>query len=103
MSKRVDAKSSPAAGSVGARTSAEATTTRAILAIVKKRQRPSTKKRPQRLKRSEIPADLRAMARAGLIRLGSGKLPKGFWKMPRPADPSGAVLRALREERESGW
>jgi len=43
------------------------------------------------------------MARAGLIRLGSGKLPKGFWKMPRPAVPTAAVLKALLEERESGW
>ena len=46
-----------------------------------------------------VPAHLLEMARAGLVRLGSGKLPKGFWKMPRPADPTGAVLKALLEER----
>ncbi len=50
----------------------------------------------------EVPAHLLELARAGLVRLGSGKLPKGFWKMPRPKDPRGAVLKALLEERESG-
>ncbi len=42
------------------------------------------------------------LARAGLVRLGSGKLPKGFWKMPRPADPTGAGVKAVLEERETG-
>ncbi len=49
-----------------------------------------------------VPAHVLELARAGLIRLGTGKLPKGFWKMPRPADPTGAVLKTLLEERESG-
>ena len=61
------------------------------------------KVRPRSRGRSEIPHHLQEMARAGLIRLGSGKLPKGFWKMPRPAVPTAAVLKALLEERESGW
>jgi prevent-host-death family protein len=38
----------------------------------------------------------------GLIRLGPGKLPKGFWRIPRPEDPKGLVLEALLEEREAG-
>ena len=42
------------------------------------------------------------MEKEGLIRLGSGKLPKDFWAMPRAADPQGSVLGALLEERESG-
>jgi len=43
------------------------------------------------------------MEKQALIKLGSGKLPKGFWKMPRAKDPQGLVLRALLEERETGW
>jgi prevent-host-death family protein len=42
------------------------------------------------------------MERQGLIRLGSGKLPKEFWTMPRPEDPEGLVLRGLIEERGEG-
>jgi prevent-host-death family protein len=45
---------------------------------------------------------LSRMEKDGLIKLGSGKLPKGFWEMPRPEDPQGTVLKALIEERESG-
>ncbi len=42
------------------------------------------------------------LERQGLIRVGTGRLPKNFWKLPRPRDPKGKVLRALLEERESG-
>jgi prevent-host-death family protein len=42
------------------------------------------------------------MQKQGLIRLGSGKLPKDFWAMPRPEDPEGLALKALLEEREAG-
>jgi hypothetical protein len=42
------------------------------------------------------------MEKQGLIRLGSGKLPKDFWRMPRPDDPKDLVLKALLEEREAG-
>jgi antitoxin (DNA-binding transcriptional repressor) of toxin-antitoxin stability system len=37
--------------------------------------------------------------RAGRVRLGSGKLPPGFWRMPRPKDRRGAALKALLAER----
>lgn len=43
------------------------------------------------------------MAKDGLIRLGTGKLPAGFWRLPRPADPEGLVRAALGEERRDGW
>jgi hypothetical protein len=39
------------------------------------------------------------MEKQGLIRLGSGKLPRNFWTMPRGEDPRGLVLKALLEER----
>ena len=42
------------------------------------------------------------LEKQGLIKLGSGKLPKEFWSMPRPEDPNGMVLKALLEERETG-
>jgi prevent-host-death family protein len=42
------------------------------------------------------------LERHGLIRLGSGRLPRDFWNLPCGRDPRGAVLKALLEERESG-
>jgi prevent-host-death family protein len=45
---------------------------------------------------------LLSMEKQGLIRIGSGKLPKNFWMLPRPDDSKGLVLKALLEEREGG-
>ena len=45
---------------------------------------------------------LARMEKQGLIRLGSGKLPKDFWAMPRAEDQKGLVLKALLEERKEG-
>jgi antitoxin (DNA-binding transcriptional repressor) of toxin-antitoxin stability system len=42
------------------------------------------------------------MEKQGLIRIGSGKLPRDFWRMHRPEDPKDLVLKALLEEREAG-
>jgi prevent-host-death family protein len=42
------------------------------------------------------------MERQGLLRSGSGKLPKAFWKLPRPKDPKGLVVAAVLREREEG-
>jgi len=42
------------------------------------------------------------MEREGLIKLGSGRLPKEFWSLPRSEDPQGLVLKGLLEERERG-
>jgi len=46
---------------------------------------------------------LREMEKEGLVTIGTGKLPKDFWNMPRPKDPKGLVLKAVLEEREDGW
>jgi prevent-host-death family protein len=70
--------------------------------IVTERGKPIAKIVPFGRDEAQFPPHVLELARAGLIRLGSGKLPKGFWKMPRPADPTGAVLKALLEEREGG-
>jgi len=53
--------------------------------------------RPKDLKESLV-----RMEKEGLIRIGSGKLPKDFWRMHRPDDPKGMVLKALLDEREAG-
>jgi hypothetical protein len=37
------------------------------------------------------------------MRLGSGKLPRDFWKLPRARDSEGSVRKAVTEERGSGW
>lgn len=49
-----------------------------------------------------MPEHLVEMEKQGVIRLGGKKLPKDFWKMPRPKDPKGLVLKALLQEREEG-
>ena len=45
---------------------------------------------------------LARMEKQGLIKLGSGKIPKDFWSLPRAEDPKGLVLKALLDEREGG-
>ena len=46
---------------------------------------------------------LRELERQGLVRVGTGRLPKAFWKVKRPRDASAAIRKAVAEERESGW
>jgi len=47
-------------------------------------------------------SSLMKMEKQGLIKLGSGKLPRDFWAVERPKDPHSLVLKALLEDRESG-
>lgn len=54
-------------------------------------------------KGDEAVDQLRELERQGLVRLGTGKLPKDFWALPRPRDPGGAVRSGLAKEREEGW
>jgi prevent-host-death family protein len=49
-----------------------------------------------------LPDHLAEMARHGLARIGSGRLPRGFWNLPRPRDPKGRIVEALLEERAQG-
>lgn len=53
--------------------------------------------------RAEGLEKLRDLERQGLVRLGSGRLPRNFWKLPRPRDRRALVRRAVVEERERGW
>ena len=71
--------------------------------LITERGKPVAKLIPLRRDASAFPEHLLALERAGLIRLGTGRLPKGFWKLPRPKDPQGRTLKALLEEREEGW
>lgn len=50
----------------------------------------------------EMPAHLLTLEKAGLVRIGAGKLPASFWNMPRPKDKNGLALSALLREREEG-
>jgi len=46
---------------------------------------------------------LRGLEREGLLRIGRGRLPKGFWKQRRVRDPKGLLRKAAIEERQGGW
>jgi prevent-host-death family protein len=70
--------------------------------IITERGKPIAKIVPLPHKETAIPPHLQELARAGLVRLGSGKLPRDFWKFPRPKDPRGLALQALLEERAEG-
>ena len=45
----------------------------------------------------------RDLERQGLMRLGSGKLPRDFWTLPRGRDPLSRARAAVDRERASGW
>jgi prevent-host-death family protein len=51
---------------------------------------------------ASLTESLREMERQGLVKVGSGKLPKNFWRMPRPKDPQGLVMKGMLEERAEG-
>jgi prevent-host-death family protein len=47
-------------------------------------------------------AHMRELIQAGALRPRQQRLPRSFWTRLRAADPEGAVLRALLEERAEG-
>lgn len=69
--------------------------------LVIKRGKPIAKLVPLS-KDSHESETLRDLARAGLVRLGTGKLPAGFWKLPRPKDRQDRGLKALLTDRSEG-
>lgn len=70
--------------------------------LVTERGRPVAKLTPA-ARSDMLPDQLLEMEKQGFIKIGSGKLPKGFWDLPRPKDPKGLVLKAALREREEGW
>jgi prevent-host-death family protein len=51
---------------------------------------------------SNIKDSLLKLEKQGLIKRGTGALPRDFWTAERPEDQDGLVLKALLEERETG-
>ena len=47
-----------------------------------------------------IPSHLLELERAGLAKIGTGRLPSHFWRLHRPKDTKGLALSALLKERE---
>jgi prevent-host-death family protein len=70
--------------------------------VITERGKPIAKIVPIRSGDQDEERRLRDLEAKGLVRLGAGRLPRGFWDAPRPADPTGQVRRALVEEREEG-
>jgi prevent-host-death family protein len=67
--------------------------------LITERGKPVAKMVPLSAAEDDEERLLRRMEAEGLVRLGSGRLPKGFWERPRPKDPTARVRRALLEER----
>lgn len=70
--------------------------------LVVERGRPIAKLTPAQ-SGDTLPQHLVEMEKHGLIRVGSGKLPKGFWDLPRPKDPKGLTVKSVLRDREGGW
>ena len=51
----------------------------------------------------EMSSDVEELVSAGLLRLGTGALPRRFWALPRLTDDGASVRTAVAEEREGGW
>ena len=69
--------------------------------LITDRGRPIAKIIPLR-RDGNITPELEKLERAGLVKIGTGGLPDGFWDLKRPLDPEGIALKALLEERENG-
>ncbi|MBI4421987.1 MAG: type II toxin-antitoxin system prevent-host-death family antitoxin [Gemmatimonadetes bacterium] len=70
--------------------------------LVTERGKPVAKLVPVRAGVGREAERLSDLERRGLVRVGPGGLPRGFWKLPRPRDPKGLVLKGLLEDREQG-
>jgi len=70
--------------------------------VITRRGRPIAKIVPLFGETKELSPHMSELARNGLIRLGTGKISKDIWKLPRPVDKRGQALKALLDEREQG-
>lgn len=70
--------------------------------VVNERGRPIAKIVPLSGETIELSAHMSELARNGLISLGTGKISKDIWKLPRPGDKGGRGLQALLDERDQG-
>lgn len=70
--------------------------------IVTDRGKPIAKIVPLKRDEIKIPSHLLTLERAGLVKIGTGKLPSDFWDINRPKDKKGLALATLLKEREKG-
>jgi len=70
--------------------------------LIMDRGKPVARIIPLRRERTDIPASLLGLERAGKVRIGTGLLPAEFWTLPRPQDKKGRALGELMREREEG-
>ncbi|MDO9558190.1 MAG: type II toxin-antitoxin system prevent-host-death family antitoxin [Syntrophales bacterium] len=68
--------------------------------IVTDRGTPIARLVPINRDETSIPDRLLRLEKAGLIKIGTGRLPEDFWQRPKPKDDEDAVLKALQQERE---
>ena len=68
--------------------------------LVTERGKPIARIVPVERQASDIPPHLLMLERAGLVNIGSGKLPVAIWDLPRPKDSRGLTLDALLKERD---
>lgn len=70
--------------------------------IVTDRGKPIARIVPLERDKATVPSNLLTLEKAGLARIGSGKLPEGFWAMQRPKDRKGLALGSLLKDRREG-
>jgi len=70
--------------------------------VVTDRGKPVARIVPIRRNEEGISPHLLTLEKAGLARIGSGKLPDEFWTRPRPKDTEGVALDNLIGERREG-
>jgi prevent-host-death family protein len=70
--------------------------------LVTERGRPVARLVPVSRSDQAISHHLLDLERAGLVRIGSAKLARSFWKLPRPKDAASRGLAVLLEDRELG-
>ena len=70
-------------------------------AVLAPRRRELAERLPETEAVSSVWEEYRLMRleRAGRLRRGAGRLPEGFWDLPRPEDPTDSVRQALEEDR----
>jgi prevent-host-death family protein len=69
--------------------------------LITDRGKPVAKMVPVERDDVKLPPHLMEMERNGLIRVGTGKIKKSFWTLPRPADVKSSARKALLKEREA--
>lgn len=70
--------------------------------IVTDRGKPIARIMPLQPGKTEMPDELLSLERAGLVRIGTGKIPDFFWDEPRVKDKQSIARMALLQEREEG-